>query len=57
MSWKVMIHIGHPGSVDVGKHFEVRAVANPTTSLREGQVLDAWPDAEAMSNVIELTRE
>lgn len=56
-SWKVKIHIGRPGSVEVGKLFEVRAVVNRDTDLREGKVLDGWPEATAISNVIELTRE
>ena len=56
-SWKVQIHIGRPGSVDVDKVFEVRAVVKPHIDLREGKVLDGWPDAKAISNVIELTRE
>ncbi len=56
-SWKVQIHIGRPGSVDVGKLFEVRAVANPEVELREAKVLGGWPRAAAISNVIEVIRK
>lgn len=56
-SWKVQIHIGRPGPVDVGKLFEVRAVADPDVDLREGKVLDHWPNAAAISDLVELTRK
>ena len=56
-SWKVQIHIGRPGSLDVGKLFEVRAVANPDVDLREGRVLDGWPKAAAISNMVEFIRK
>lgn len=56
-TWEVMIYIGRPGSVDVTKPFEVRAVANPRSSLKEGDVLSNWPGAQAISEVIDLTRQ
>ena len=56
-TWKVIIYIGRPGDVDVGKQFEIMAVANPKISLKEGDVLDEWPDAEFKSQVVEVTRE
>ena len=55
--WKVKIYVGRPGAVDVGKDFEVRAVANPRRKLTEGQVLDDWPASEAISNVVEVVRK
>ena len=55
-AWKVEIYIGRPGDLDRGKTFEIIAVANPTRELREGVVLGAWPDAEASSAVVEVTR-
>ena len=56
-SWKVKIYIGRPGSVDVGKQFEIMAVANPKDNLKEGDVLSGWPEAQAKSQVIEVTRK
>ena len=56
-SWKVQIHIGRSGSIDVGKLFEIRAVANPDVVLHEGKVLDGWPKAAAISNMIEIIRK
>jgi len=56
-TWKVRIYIGRPGSEDIGKFFEVRAVKNPTKSLKKGDVLGGWPNAEVSSYVIELERE
>ncbi|MGO9374674.1 MAG: hypothetical protein ACLQBD_21600 [Syntrophobacteraceae bacterium] len=55
-NWKAVIYIGRPGAVDVGKHFEVMAVANPKVILKEGQKLEGWPDAQAKSEGIELIR-
>ena len=55
-AWKVEIYIGRPGDLDQGKTFEIIAVANPTRELREGVVLGKWPDAEASSAVVEVTR-
>jgi hypothetical protein len=56
-TWKVKIYIGRPGSIDVGKQFEIMAVANPRGSIKEGDVLSGWPDAQAKSQVIEVTRK
>lgn len=56
-SWKVKIYIGRPGSIDVGKQFEIMAVANPKMSIKEGDVISGWPDAQAKSQVIEVTRK
>ncbi len=54
--WKTRIHIGRPGRVDVGKEFEMMAVVNPRSGLSNGQQLGDWPEAEAVSNVVEVTR-
>jgi len=56
-TWKVKIYVGRPGAQDKGKHFEIKAVANPRVQLREGQVIDAWPEAQSESQVIEVVRE
>lgn len=56
-SWKVKIYIGRPGSIDVGKQFEIMAVANPKKSIKEGDVLSGWPDSQAKSQIIEVTRK
>lgn len=55
--WKVQIHIGRSGNVDVGKHFEIVAVANPKSSLKEGDRLTEWPEAQWKSQVIEVLRK
>lgn len=55
--WKIQIHIGRSGAVDVGKHFEIVAVANPKNSLKEGDKLRGWPEAKWKSQVIEVTRK
>ncbi len=55
-TWKVQIHVGEPGT-KAGTRFEIRAVANPRLQLTEGKVLDSWPDAQAMSQIIEAVRQ
>lgn len=56
-AWKVKIYIGRSGDQDVGKSFEIMAFANPGQDLREGLVLNNWPESEATSDVVEITRE
>lgn len=56
-SWKVSIYIGRPGNIDVGKRFEIMAIANPKSKLNEGMVIRGWPDAKWRSEVIEVIRK
>lgn len=53
--WKIKGYIGDATSG--GKDFEIKAVANPTTSLKEGMKLSSWPEAEAESEIIDVIRE
>jgi hypothetical protein len=55
-TWKVKVNIGH-GNEGKGEQFEVMAVANPKVNLKEGDQLATWPNAEAKSQVVEVTRE
>ncbi len=55
--WRVQVYIGRPGNIDVGKHFEMMAVANPKQTLHEGKVLGTWPEAQSQSEVIEVIRK
>jgi len=55
-TWRVQIYIGRPGAKDIGKSFEIMAVANPKVSLREGMVLGEWPEVQARSQVVEVRR-
>ena len=56
-AWQVIIYIGRPGSIDVGKHFEIMAFANPKVKLSEGTILGGWPEAQWKSEVITVTRK
>jgi hypothetical protein len=56
-AWEVQIHVGQPGPDDVGKRFEIRALANPKSTLRQGDTLGGWPDARWYSQVVRVTRE
>jgi hypothetical protein len=55
--WAVSAYIGRPGGEDAGKQFELLAVANPKDPLKEGEVLENWPEAEARSQVVIVTRK
>jgi hypothetical protein len=56
-SWRVNVYIGMPGDADVGKHFEIMAIADPARPLKEGEVINSWPDAGGRSEVVEVTRK
>lgn len=55
--WKTSIYIGREGNIDVGKHFEIMAIANPKDKLEEGMKLSYWPDAEKKSEIVDLIRK
>lgn len=55
--WKVLCYFGEIGQQHTGAQFEVMAFANPRQNLREGQLLDNWPEAESKSQVTQAIRE
>lgn len=55
-TWETFIYLGSDGPSHVGKAFELRAIANPIDSLKEGLVFPGWPRAEGKSDVIRLAR-
>lgn len=55
-SWSVQVYVGHKEGLDRGKTFEIRAYANPREELHEGE-RDSWPTAEAVTKVVEVTRQ
>lgn len=55
--WTAQAYIGRPGDSDIGKTFRIRAVVNPKISLKEGDVLNAWPAAFGQSQIIEVIRK
>ena len=54
-TWKVKAYFGRAG-MDIGKEFEIRAFANPASSLQEGKSSN-WPSSEARSDVIDVIRK
>lgn len=52
--WRVKVYFGRQG-MDRGEEYEVRAFANPHSQTREGKY-NSWPEAEASSNVVVVTR-
>lgn len=56
-TWKVQVYLGRAGELDVGKGFEIMAIANPKARLREADSLGGWPEAQWESRVVEVTRE
>ena len=56
-SWSTMVYFGRSGMKDVGKRFEIIAIANPKSVLHEANILERWPDAQWKSKVIEVIRK
>lgn len=56
-TWMTQVYLGRAGDIDVGKQFEIMAVANPKGWLSEADILGGWPDAQWSSQVITVTRE
>ena len=54
--WKVLVYVGRQSLIDAGKYFEIKAVVNPQVTLQEGMILDQWPIAEHVSQVVGVTR-
>jgi hypothetical protein len=54
--WTLQVYIGRKNQ-DFGDKFEMRAVANPKETLKEGLMLTGWPEAEMKSDTILVTRE
>ncbi|MGZ5441942.1 MAG: hypothetical protein ACXW5U_24655 [Thermoanaerobaculia bacterium] len=54
--WQVTGYFGRSGPVDAGKLFEVLAVADPATELTEGAILEQWPSARLVSDVVTVRR-
>jgi hypothetical protein len=55
-AWTGMAYLGRSGSLDVGKKFEVVALADPFDILQEGEYGNSWPRAKWTSKPVILTR-
>jgi hypothetical protein len=55
--WNGSVYIGRTGGLDMGKEFEILALANPTEEVKEGAVLGRWPKAQWYSDVVTVVRE
>jgi uncharacterized protein YoxC len=55
--WSVNVYLGRPGNIDIGKRFEIMAVANPAQEIRTGIILENWPEAGWRSQVINVVRK
>jgi hypothetical protein len=53
----MLAYFGRSGDIDVGKAFEIVAVADPEQALEEGTVLADWPKAAQRSPAVRVTRE
>jgi len=54
--WRVKLSADEIQGLVSGERCEIRAVANPTEELHEGDVLSGWPEAEYMSEIVEVRR-
>ena len=55
-TWDVIAFFGREGAIDSSKPYEIRACANPTEPITEGE-RNSWPTCAAQSRVIKATRE
>ncbi|MEZ0542326.1 hypothetical protein [Fibrella arboris] len=55
-SWKGPIFVGSEDKADIGFRAQIRAFVKPMEPIKEGDVLYAWPKAEASSGMIEVIR-
>ena len=55
-TWRGAIYIGSVNVANVGLRFQVRAFVNPVTTLKEGDLLQSWPQAELATGVVEVIR-
>lgn len=55
-TWEVIAFIGKEGK-NVGKEFEIMAVANPKEKLKEADKFTGWPEAQWKSQVIKVIRK
>lgn len=56
-TWQIQVYIGRAGYIDIGKHFEIIAIADPKNKLTEGRILSRWPKARWQSNLLSVIRE
>jgi hypothetical protein len=56
-NWRGKIYVGRSPTLDVGKRFELMAVAYSKRQLREGEILKGWPEAQGKSPTKTVTRK
>ena len=55
--WTSKVYLGRPENVDPKKYYEIMAVANPISSIKESDVLKNWPTAKGASQIIQVRRK
>ncbi len=55
-AWQSMAYFGRSGDLDIGKRFEIVAIADPHSTLHEGEYGNAWPKAKWTSKPITVIR-
>jgi hypothetical protein len=55
-TWQAIPYIGRLGNLDLGKKFELMAIANAREEISEGQIYSYWPAATSESQVITVVR-
>ncbi|GAB3776669.1 hypothetical protein GCM10028818_22730 [Spirosoma horti] len=54
--WRGPVYIGGLDKSSLGSHYQIRAFVNPSTMLKEGDEIYAWPEADLSSDPIEVVR-
>ncbi|WP_020602841.1 hypothetical protein [Spirosoma spitsbergense] len=55
-TWRGVIYVGSVNMANVGVAFQVRAFVNPVATLKEGDLLHSWPQAELATGIVEVIR-
>jgi len=55
-AWKVEAYFGRLGTIDAHKKFEIMAIGDPRTNIKEGDVFKSWPKGRWQSRVIGVVR-
>ncbi len=54
--WQIKAYVGNSTPTANIRDFEIKAIANPTETIAEGQVLEVWPVGQLNSKVIKVIR-
>lgn len=55
-TWRGVTYIGSVNRANIGSTFQIRAFVNPVAALKEGDLLNSWPQAELATGIVNVVR-